>query len=269
MKWLVIVGLSTLSMAPMLSQAQNLSNRTTTGLDLGIALSKYHYEEDVNNSYFMSLDGKKLAAVGKYTRTFASQMFWNVDGRFANGALDYDSAGSGSKNGNPDWYVEFRGTIGRDFIVGDQVLAPYVGLGMRYLMNDLRGQTTTGAAGYRRSSTYIYLPLGLTHRFGAGEGGRIATTLEYDALLVGTQRSYMTDINGYTSDLVNTQHNGHGLRFNVAYERANWSIAAFWQTWDIAKSDTAYFTSNNALYSGYEPHNTTQEVGVQIKWRIL
>lgn len=249
--------------------AQALSNRTTTGLDLGVALSSYRYEEDVNDSYFMSLDGKKLAAVGKYTRTFASQMFWNVDGRFANGALDYDSASSGSKSGNPDWYVEFRGTIGRDFIVGNQVLAPYAGLGMRYLMNDLRGQTTTGAAGYRRSSTYIYLPLGLTHRFGADAGGRIATTLEYDALLVGTQRSYMTDINGYTSDLVNTQRNGHGLRFNVAYERAGWSITAFWQTWDIDKSDTAYFTSNNALYSGYEPHNTTREVGVQMKWRIL
>jgi hypothetical protein len=269
MKSRAIVGLCALVLCPVLSQAQSLSNKTTTGLDLGVALSNYHYEEDVNDKYFMSLDGKKIAVVGQYTHALRGGMFWNVDGRLATGPVDYDSAGSGSKSSNPDWYLEFRGTFGRDFELGEQVLAPYVGLGLRYLMDDLRGQTSTGASGYRRSSTYVYLPLGVTHRFSAGAGGRIATTLEYDSLLSGTQRSYMTDVNGYTSDLVNRQDRGYGTRLSVAYERASWSVAAFWNTWNIDKSNTAYFASTTAIYSGYEPHNVTNEIGVQVKWRIF
>jgi hypothetical protein len=269
MKSWAMAGLCTLLVCPAFCVAQSISNKTTTGFDLGVAFSSYRYEEDINDNYFMSLDGRKVALVGSYTRTFAHDMFWRVDGRFANGPLDYNSANTGSKSNNPDWYLEFRGAIGRDFTVSDQVLAPYVGLGLRYLMNDLRGETSTGAVGYRRSSTYLYLPLGVTHRFCAGTGGRIATTLEYDALLTGTQRSHYTDIDGYNSDLVNSQRSGNGLRFNVAYERSTWSVSAFWIVWDINQSDTSLYSNGTTLYSGYEPHNTTREVGVQIRWRIF
>jgi hypothetical protein len=41
---------------------------------------------------------------------------------------------------------------------------PYAGLGFRYLYNDLRGTSSTGAIGYRRESHYFYVPLGVTLR---------------------------------------------------------------------------------------------------------
>ncbi len=243
---------------------------TTTGGDIGIQVSSYHYEEDVNDAYFMSLDGKKLGITGSFTQTLPDNWYWGADGRYVGGNVDYDSAGSGSKSANPDAYFEGRVTVGRDFEFDAQVLAPYTGLGYRYLNNDLRGATTTGASGYRRTSNYIYLPLGVVHRMRAGAQARWATTLEYDYLVQGLQRSYVTDVTAgaYTSDLENLQRSGYGLRLSLAYEQEDWSIGVFYHYWNIARSDTGVYTDATKVYTGYEPHNITTEGGVQLKYRF-
>ena len=114
----------------------------------------------------------------------------------------------------------------------------------------------------------LYLPLGVTHRFRLSEQARWATTLEYDHLIEGTQKSYMTDIVGYTSDLENQQNKGRGLRLNLAYETTTWSAGVFYHQWNIADSEMGTFTSTTAVYSGYEPKNTTREIGVQLKYRF-
>lgn len=257
-----------LASLPAWASAQAMALHTTTGGELGIQLSDYRYEEDLNGSFFMSLKGSKLGLVGSYTQALDRGAYWSVDARYANGNNHYASASTGQASSNPDEYTEARITAGRDVDFGAQVLSLYTGLGTRYLRSDLRGYTSTGHVGYRRSSHYIYLPLGLTHRFRLNSEARWSTTLEYDHLLQGTQMSYLTDVTGYTSDLKNRQRKGHGLRLNLAYETSSWSASVFYHYWNIANSDLGTFTSPGVIYTGYEPHNVTREVGLQLRYRF-
>jgi hypothetical protein len=136
-----------LFVAPMPVYAQSLGLKTQAGTELGATLSHYRYEEP---SLGVKLEGHKggidLAAVT------APKVDWFVrlESKYVYGKTGY--TGSGTKNGNPDWYVELRGLFGRDFEFGSYVLAPFTGIGFRYLYNDIRGNTSTGAIGYTRSS---------------------------------------------------------------------------------------------------------------------
>lgn len=264
------VTLSLACLAATAVHAQGMPLKTTTGSEIGIQISGYKYEEDVNGSFFMSLQGNKVGVTGSFTQAYEDDWYWGGDARFANGHTDYQSASTGTKSANPDFYLDARLTVGRDFETGQQVLSPYAGLGYRYLNNDLRGYSSTGAVGYRRTSSYIYIPIGVTHRFRVSNDARFATTFEYDYLLQGIQRSYMTDITsaGNNTDLDNLQRNGHGLRLNLAYETPRWSAGVFYHYWNIADSEIGTYTRPGFVLSGYEPHNITREVGVQVKYRF-
>lgn len=270
MKSIFAIGLALLG--SLGAQAQTLPLKTLTGSELGLVISNYTYQEDYNGSFVMSLEGRKTGVSGAFTQALPENWYWGMDGRFVTGNVDYKSASTGDKSANSDSYLEARATLGRDFEFGSQLISPYAGLGYRYLNNDLRGFTTTGNIGYRRTSSYIYLPIGLTHRLRLGEAARLATTLEYDYLIQGVQRSYLTDAVGgaltYTSDLSNLQRNGHGLRLNLAYETLNWSAGVFYNYWNIATSDIGVYTSTSLVHTGLEPHNITREIGVQLKYHF-
>ena len=263
------LGLLVLASLQAPVHADGLSLMTGSGFEIGGQISNYRYEEtDPNGNFFISLDGKKFGVTGSLTRALNDNWYWTGDARFAAGKTNYVSAGTGTKDGNPDQYLDLRVVAGKDFAVGSQVLSPFAGLGYRSLYNDLTGYTSTGNVGYRRTSRYAYIPLGLTHRVQVGNDARIATALEYDYLLEGTQRSYTTDIYGYTSDLVNKQRNGYGLRLNIAYETTSWSAGVFYHYWNIEDSDIGTFTDATRVYKAIEPHNTTKELGVQVKYRF-
>ena len=67
---------------------------------------------------------------------------------------------------DPDWIFETRAVVGKDYLPRSGIsLSPFAGLGYRYLYNDLRGTTSTGAVGYQRYSQFLYAPVGLTSRF--------------------------------------------------------------------------------------------------------
>jgi hypothetical protein len=270
MKTSSTISLAVLACISAVASAQGMPLQTLSGVEIGLQLSSYKYEEDRNGNFFMALEGKKIGLTGSFTQAYGDGWYWGGDARYASGNTDYTSAGTGEKSANPDNYFDARVVLGKDLDLGNQLLAPYAGLGYRYLNNDLRGYSTTGAAGYRRTSSYIYLPLGITYRFSAGSEARWSTTFEYDYLIQGTQRSYTTDspTGGYTSDLNNQQSNGYGLRLNLAYETANWSAGLFYHYWNIADSDIGVYTSPGFVHTGYEPHNITREVGVQIKYRF-
>ncbi len=270
LKTLVTLSLAGLALLAGTAHAQGMPLATTTGSDIGIQLSGYKYEEQVGGAFFMSTEGNKLGLSGSFTQAHEDGWFWGGDIRYASGHVEYRSAGTGEMSGVRDYYVDARLTFGQDFESSGQVWAPYTGLGYRHLNNDLRGFTSTGAIGYRRTSEYIYIPLGVTHRFRLDSEARFATTLEYDFLLQGRQRSYLTDTSPLvTSDADNLQRRGYGLRLNLAYETPRWSAGVFVHYWDIADSDVGTYTiAPNLVDSVYEPQNTTREVGVMLKYRF-
>lgn len=254
---------------PAVVPAQVVPLRTTTGTELGVDVSSYRYEEVVNDAFFMANEGNKVGIAGSLSVALEDDWFWGVDARQAHGNVSYSSASSGSMGGKPDVITEVRITGGKDHVVGDQVLAPYFGLGYRHLYNDLRGYSTSGAAGYRRISHYTYMPFGITHRLRLSPQARWSTSLEYDLLLEGRQQSFLSDVNITSNDPINTQRAGYGLRLIAAYETFHWSVGAFFHYWNIADSDLALRTLSGLPPSVImEPQNTTREIGMRFRLRF-
>lgn len=233
--------------------------RTRPGLEGAFTFSGYHYQEpDIS----VLMEGLKYGLEATGTYTFSG---WFVSGgaRFAYGLVDYK--GSGTDKDHSDYIWEIRATGGRDFMLGRVNVSPYTGLGYRFLYNDNRGVTSTGALGYERESQYVYIPFGVTPRFNLfNNGSRIALNLEYDLFLYGNQRSYLSKTRLSAEDLENEQDRGWGLRGSILYEGENWSAGPFFNYWNIATSSR----NCNVDLCGYEPMNQTYEFGLRLAYRF-
>jgi outer membrane protein W len=235
---------------------------TRRGWEVGAQVSKYHYEEP----NFALLKGNQGGAVGAYTFTNPNRVYNRIDLRASYGKLEYESQGTGTASDVPDWIVEARAVIGRDYLVSASVaLSPYIGLGYRYLYNDSRGYSSTGAIGYRRYSHYLYIPVGLTARFRTGERWVVAPTVEYDAFLGGRQYSQLTDTSIGFSDASNRQRDGRGYRAYLMLESGHWAFGPWLHYWKIKDSDIVPIGLG---FAGLEPVNWTREYGVELRYRF-
>ncbi|HKA39219.1 MAG TPA: outer membrane beta-barrel protein [Burkholderiales bacterium] len=244
---------------------------TRPGWELGGQVSNYKYEEPD----FMKLDGSRVGVVGAYNWTASNLVYARIDGRVSYGKLDYFSAPTGTVPDIPDWTAEVRLVAGRDYRVGESVaLSPYIGLGYRYLYNDLRGYTTVGNAtyaGYRRYSEYWYAPIGVTMRMRAGAHWVFAPTIEYDAFIGGKQKSQLTDTGIPTyQDITNRQDDGRGYRVYLMFEGQRWAFGPWFHYWNIKDSDVVFvgFNSLGQPVGGMEPANTTKEYGLELRYRF-
>lgn len=254
------------------AQAESASMNTRSGNEFTMSVSSYLYEEP---SVGMSTKGDKFGVNHVGTAVLEGDWFIKDDIRFVNGSVDY--VGSGYKAGAPDWYAEVRGLLGRDIQFGNSVFSPYIGFGYRYLFNDLRGYSSSGAIGYRRESNYLYIPLGVTHRSNLDGTAVLATTLEFDKLISGKQISKLSDLIGYAGysdiqDVNNAQTSGSGFRADVMYEMDDWAFGPFLNLWWIGKSDAVfrsvirYGTSKGYFFS--EPQNNTTEFGMKMRFKF-
>jgi len=266
-----------LTALPALAQAADLA--TKTGNELGVSVSGYKYTEPGN----MSIKATKIGfdysgtyAIGSEWPNHSKGWFVRGDLRYATGKGDYDSGASGSLNARPDWYYEVRGLLGKDFHFGDYTLSPYAGLGYRYLYNDLRGATSTGARGYRRESNYTTLPIGVIHKMGLANQAQLLTTVEYSYLIRGQQDSTFSDLVGFSGvvaaqDARTPQRHGYGLRLGMSYQVAQWSVGPFVHYWNIGVSDTALVTRavfGSVTLPVVEPANKTTEYGIRGVYRF-
>jgi len=245
------------STATLSTYAEGGSTNTHKGNEFTISVSSYRYEEPALG---MSTKGDKFGIGHTGALVLEDDWFIKDDVRFANGSVDY--VGSGFQAGVPDWYVEARGLVGRDIQLENAMYSPYVGFGYRYLFNDLRGYSSTGAIGYRRESNYFYMPIGLTHRIKVDDSAVLATTFEYDYFLRGKQVSRLSDTQfpGY-ADVTNDQHGGFGFRWDVMYTMADLAFGPFFSVWNIEDS----VVIQNI---GYEPKNATTEFGLSMRLRF-
>ena len=238
------------------------STATPVGLEVALQFSDYLYDEP---TVAVSLDGRQLGLRGAYTFRSEARRFARIDLRTAYGAITYH--GTGVAKRQPNFIVETRYLLGLDFFASDSVgLSPFTGIGYRFLYNDLRGTTSAGAAGYRRYSHYLYLPLGLTARMVTANGWVVAPTLEYDYFIRGKQFSHLSDtgIPGFV-DVENTQRDGHGYRASLHFEKGEFRFGPWFHIWRIADSDVVRFSPTMA---GREPQNDTREIGIEFLARF-
>lgn len=236
--------------------------------ETGLTLSDYKYSESE-----MSLTAKKIGA--DYAITFQRNDGWFLRGQLRGAVGDADYRGSGNMGGVPDYYVESRWGIGRQISLGQHTLWPEAGLGYRYLYNDLRGVTDTGAVGYRRESRYLTARAALRYQFLIPDGTRMEAAIEHDRLIIGRQDSRMSDLEGHGRwtdypDVANYQYQGQGWRFSATYRRSNWSVGSYLHRWRIKDSDKEHIrvetTSGTEYWTVWEPANNTREIGVKVAY---
>jgi hypothetical protein len=215
----------------------------------------------------MSLQGLKTGIELRTTRAYpARHTFLRGEIRYAGGTVDYSSNGTGSSSGEPDWYFEGRTLVGRDWLLRESTISSYIGLGYRFLFNDGRGITSTGHAGYRRESNYLYLPLGIIYRTPLKNRAELIGSIEYDHLLSGTQLSMLSDVDAGYTNLSNKQNEGSGMKLHLMYTTPGWSAGPYLHYWNIADSDIAPIYRNGMLVGyGVEPHNKSLELGIELR----
>jgi hypothetical protein len=244
-----------------LAQDAPARNRLSTrpGLEMGGQVAYYDYEEP----NLAELKGKRLGLVAAWTSVSDRSIFAKIDVRASYGSLSYN--GSGSMSGVPDMIVETRAVAGFDWVLQSTTVSPYAGLGYRYLYDDLSGYSSTGYAGYRRYSNYLYAPVGLTVRFDVGADWVFAPTAELDIFIQGKQKSMLSDANPAFNDVTNTQKKGSGYRFYLMFEKDRLAIGPFMHYWHIQNSDVQPIGGGQA---GLEPENFTHEYGLELRFRF-
>ncbi len=249
------------------SKESKMTLKTRDGFDVGVQSYWYKYEEEVDGAFFMSNTGKKHGLSATATKMLDDELYLKADARYATGDVEYKSD-SGTGDVSDEMY-EVRLLVGKDGMTDRTFLSAYTGLGYRHLENDLRD---LGSGGYRRTSQYLYLPIGFTNRFLFDDVSRISTTVEYDYFLKGEQKSYLSDISpAYAAvfgDPVNKQKHGYGVKVSTAYEQKSWSIGAFFNYWHIGDSEVKEYIYYPYVYSFTEPKNETKEIGLELKWRF-
>jgi len=257
--------------------ARSMTLGTRHGIELGVQESYYRYREpgaDINVTEL----GYMTGFTGSATAVSSGGYSASVEARYAFGWLDYRGTGTATGNWNDMWDV--RGLLGKDFNFPDFTLESYAGFGYRNLYDDNKGRTTVNAFLYRRENDLYYLPLGLSSRFAANAGARFAAKIEYDAVLLGQQYSWLSDGGFGDPNVKNMQKSGgSGVRAELMYETAYWSIGPFFNYWDIGASNIKWMTDNNPTTCsphsapcpvGFEePRNHTTEFGLQFRWHFL
>ncbi len=231
---------------------------TQPGLELGLQASHYKYDEPG----FMKLLGNRGGVTGAYTFTNAYRVFSRIDVRGSYGRLKFQGA-SGTSENIPDLIVESRAVVGIDVPVSGRLwLSPFVGFGLRYLYDDLRGYNSANAkVGSRRESTYAYAPIGVALRLGLGERWVLVPSIEADVFISGRQTTHLSDLGTGTSDVMNSQDRGKGYRGSLTLERDRWAVGAWMHYWHVRDSD--------AQTGGvYVPANFTRESGLEIRYRF-
>jgi len=224
-------------------------------LEIALEGEGYSYREP-HMDLPISLKGYHVGASVTYTQRGVyggSNSFGVLEGRFLTGKTDYDGY---LMNGTPstadditNWYIELRGLYGLEF--GRVVrVAPYLGIGYRFLSNNM----DEDASGYRRESTYYYMPIGANIQVGSADNLLLTLNGEFDWMFYGNQYS------GIAYGINNTQDKGFGLRGGIKLEKnfgnMGLFVEPFYRFWKIQNSD---------VVSGlYEPFNISREYGAKV-----
>ena len=250
------------------AQDSSVSIATQTGNNLGLTISGYQYKEP---SLDVVISAPLIGVDYTGTYAFGNDWFAKADARYAYGSAKY--SGSGTQSNIPYSYYDLRGLVGYDFNftqLGGFVLAPFTGIGYRYLFDNQGGQTSSGANSYNRSSNYLYVPIGVTHRMKVNDIHKLETVFEYDYLIQGTQVSHLSQAASYLPDITNQQFRGYGLRLSSMYQFAEWSVGPYVTYWNIQNSTVATqtITVNGVNYrlTAYEPANNTIEAGIKVAY---
>ncbi len=240
--------------------------------DLGIGMMHYRYSEPG----LMHISGPMFSAYGsfgyvnslfKFQTDLSYSTYVGVN-RYDGGIQHEDGSITLSQTKSQDWYAATAAKFGLTLFEQKERFFAYIGLGYRFLANDLQDQGEVKSS-YRRYQGYLYLPVGLTGELALTPMFSLIGGLEYRILLFGHNHSMLTDIH-YDKNVFFRQHNGYGGRVSAGmrfYMSAKYSLKllAYWDFWSLDKSSIALATSPAGTRSRFiEPKNHTNEFGATL-----
>lgn len=236
--------------------AENAIQSSSTGLNGRTVFYDWHYKK-YEEPGFMNLKSRMPLSISigmrdetnirqKETKKF-NAFSYNLEASY--GLVKY--TGSGTDN-----HSYHKLLAEGYFPISDSF---YVGVAYRRLFDDFGpGTTSTSAATYDRLSTYVYAPLGYNLRQADGSNLKV----QYNYFVSGTQTSYLSQVPGYLTNLKNKQDAGYGL--DLSYTAADGSWETYFRYWSIADSDIASGVTVGGIIYGYEPKNSTSEIGIRL-----
>jgi len=132
----------------------------------------------------------------------------------------------------------------------------YAGLGYRYLYNK-----SAGAGSYERINELLYVPVGYGLKMSDGSNAKF----QFNYLIEGNQKSYLSDVSSAYPDINNKQKSGWGLDLSYVPAKSNdWEF--YGKYWNVKQSELVKV--NNVVIGGktynvtfWEPQNFTYEIG--------
>jgi hypothetical protein len=233
--------------------------------EFGVEISHIKYAE---SSVTMQEQGIMGGASGSYAFR-PKQCMFRLEGRFSLGAVDYSSP-SGEFNNISNYTFETRVLLGREFKSEKTLFTPFVGIGYRFLYDDL-GYVS---GGYDRRANYLYSPIGMESTWNLGNGWAFGIAGEYDLFWRGWQYSRLSDYISGIDTLINRQTKGWGARGSVRIIKKigaiDFAFEPFLRHWDINRSDVMGITYNGNFTGdiGWEPPNTSTEWGAKVGVRF-
>ena len=235
------------------SKSVDFSMPNNDRLSIGLVFSNWQYTEpDV-----MTDKGTLSGVLLKYKLIDNNSNSLIADLRYSYGLSNYSADDGYTGYGGAQRLMDFR-LIKNNILGGFNINLPYLfsGIGYRRLDDDSRGLTSNGYAGYRRTSQYYYIPIGIEKPLEISNND-VTGIIEYDYFISGKQKSYMSDTQLYSYDVENSQSTGYGIRGSLSFKKNGWIIMPFAEYWSINKS--------NVLSEGWcEPKNNTKEFGLKI-----
>lgn len=235
------------------SKSVDFSIPNNDRLSIGLVFSNWQYTEPG----VMTDKGNLSGILLKYQLIENNQNSPVVDFRYSYGLANYSADAGYTMYGAAQRLIDLR-LIKNNILGGFNINLPYLfsGIGYRRLDDDSRGLSSSGARGYRRTSQYYYIPVGIGKPLKISNYDVIGI-IEYDYFISGKQKSYLSDTQLYSYDIENSQSTGYGIRGSLSFKKNGWIFTPFAEYWSIDKS-------NVLSARWYEPKNYTKEIGVKI-----
>lgn len=241
-----------------------LSPHLRSGADIGYTIASFRYREPG----LMKETGILHGVAAAYTDHAMNVIMLRMEGEFMLGELDYDGEywnGTPVTGDTDDLLLDVRGLAGYDFVFDKWALTPFAGLGYRYWYDDIKV-----SGGYERNISQLYLPVGFETGSSVGPW-RWGVRGEYDLLLAGWVKSYLSQAVAGYNDPENEQNfgTGWGTRASVYAEydlggRYSLALEPYYRYWRVEDSETDDLTLNGArIGSVYEPSNRTTIWGLK------
>jgi len=248
------------------SKAKQSSSRTRC--EVGPQLSYIKYDEPG----LMSESGMMMGVAGSCS--VHRPTFLSAEVRYSIGWIDYDGrlmTGESYKVANNfNTIFEGRGLVGRSLSSTSRTRwIGYVGVGYRRLFDGLGHDP----AGYDRTSTYIYSPVGVRYDRKLGND-TLRIAVEYRYFWTGRQRSNLSDLSAALPDVTNKQKRGRGLSVALRFAKntagLRLEIEPYLRYWSIDQSEPELLGTdgNGQPIVLYEPKNRSTEVGMNFAARF-